>query len=148
MQTALGARPGDILYHVSERNADGTALRVRVNGKCRTWKRKYPGRWELPVKYGLKTCLTISSGDRPRDGKRDRRHEGKHRHQSVRWEGGGGYRRPEQWLIFDPTQTFHGILLDCCAALYIAADKADDLGLVADAEHFRTTAMLASRVDG
>ncbi len=31
---------------------DGTARRVKVNGKPRTWKRN-PGRVEVPIKYGL-----------------------------------------------------------------------------------------------
>jgi len=42
----------DEFHHVSEKNADGTPLRVRVNGKCKTWKTR-PNEFALPVKYGL-----------------------------------------------------------------------------------------------
>lgn len=38
--------------HKTLTNADGTRLRVRRNGKTRTWKRT-PERFEIPVKYGL-----------------------------------------------------------------------------------------------
>lgn len=47
------------LYHLTLTNADGSALRARVNGKCRTWKRD-ESRWELPVKHGLRDCGYIS----------------------------------------------------------------------------------------
>ena len=38
--------------HKFTQNADGSRLRVRRNGKTRTWKRT-PNRFEIPVKYGL-----------------------------------------------------------------------------------------------
>jgi hypothetical protein len=38
--------------HKIIQNADGTRLRVRRNGKTRTWKRD-TSRFEIPVKYGL-----------------------------------------------------------------------------------------------
>ena len=57
-QQAVDARHGDIFHHVSETNADGTPLRVRVTGKCKTWKRD-TNRFRLPVKYGLKQSLAI-----------------------------------------------------------------------------------------
>lgn len=38
--------------HVTIKNADGTALRVRANGKCKTWKTR-PNDFCLPIKYGL-----------------------------------------------------------------------------------------------
>jgi len=38
--------------HKTATNADGTRLRVRRNGKTRTWKRS-PDQFEIPVKYGL-----------------------------------------------------------------------------------------------
>lgn len=44
---------GTILYHVTNRNADGTPQRWRVNGKVKTWKRS-PERVQVPLKYGLK----------------------------------------------------------------------------------------------
>jgi hypothetical protein len=49
---------GKTLYHYSARNADKTATRVRVNGKCKVWKRD-PTRFSLPVKWGLKRCFYI-----------------------------------------------------------------------------------------
>lgn len=49
---------GRVLYHISLRNSDGSALRCRVNGKCKVWKTR-PDDFQLPVKYGLKTCFYI-----------------------------------------------------------------------------------------
>jgi len=45
-------RHGTTLYHVTNRNADGTPQRWRVNGKVKTWKRS-PDRIEIPIKHGL-----------------------------------------------------------------------------------------------
>lgn len=59
-ETAVNARPGTIFYHVRLKNADGTPLRARVNGKCKTWKRE-PERFTLPMKHGLKQCFYIDS---------------------------------------------------------------------------------------
>lgn len=50
--TAVNARHGTIFYHRTERNADGTAVRCRVMGKCKTWVRS-PQAYRLPVKYGM-----------------------------------------------------------------------------------------------
>jgi len=44
---------GDILYHVHNRNANGTPQRWRVNGKVKTWKRTLR-RIEIPVRHGLR----------------------------------------------------------------------------------------------
>jgi len=54
----------DTLYHVSNRNADGTPQRWRVNGKVKTWKRS-PHRVQVPLKHGLYSYdyLTESSLD-------------------------------------------------------------------------------------
>jgi hypothetical protein len=49
-------------YHVKLRNADGTAVRCRVNGACKTWKTR-PDDFRLPVKYGLKDCFYIEPGN-------------------------------------------------------------------------------------
>ncbi len=49
---AIDARHGKIFHHVSANNADGSPLRCRANGKCKTWKRS-PDRFRLPVKHGL-----------------------------------------------------------------------------------------------
>lgn len=46
-------------YHYKLKNADGTAIRCRANGKCKTWKTR-PEEFELPVKYGLRECFYIT----------------------------------------------------------------------------------------
>jgi hypothetical protein len=46
-------------YHVTARNADGSAIRARVNGRCKTWKTR-PTHFRLPVKYGLRHCFYIT----------------------------------------------------------------------------------------
>ena len=45
--------------HVSLKNADGSPLRVRRNGKTKTWVTR-PNDFRIPVKYGLKQCLYIT----------------------------------------------------------------------------------------
>lgn len=45
---------GDILYHVENRNADGTPQRWRVNGMLKTWKTR-PDEFRLPVKNGIRS---------------------------------------------------------------------------------------------
>ena len=52
LKQAKNLTPGTILYHVTTRNADGTAQRWKVNGKVQTWKRS-PERVRIPVKHGL-----------------------------------------------------------------------------------------------
>jgi hypothetical protein len=47
------------LHHVRARNADGTPVRSRVNGQCKTWKTR-PYAFRLPVKHGLRDCFYIS----------------------------------------------------------------------------------------
>ena len=39
-------------HHVSKKNADGTPMRVRRNGKTQTWKTR-PGEFRIPVKHGM-----------------------------------------------------------------------------------------------
>ena len=56
--TRLGYR--DELEHRVMKNADGTPVRCRVNGKCKTWKYAFPGNFRLPVKHGLRTCFYIT----------------------------------------------------------------------------------------
>lgn len=56
---ALNASYRQEFYHCTLRNADGTAVRCRVNGKCKTWQRR-PDDFRLPVKYGLKQCFYIT----------------------------------------------------------------------------------------
>jgi hypothetical protein len=57
-EQAVGFPLGKTLYHISEKNADGSPVRVRVTGKCKTWKTK-PA-WRLPVKYGLRHSFYIT----------------------------------------------------------------------------------------
>ncbi|MEG1121250.1 MAG: hypothetical protein RSE62_03505 [Citrobacter sp.] len=47
------------LYHRIAKNTDGSALRARVNGACKTWV-KNPTAFKLPMKYGLKSCFYIT----------------------------------------------------------------------------------------
>lgn len=63
-EQAISFDYGKTLYHYAMRNADKTALRVRVNGKCKTWKRD-PKRFQLPIKHGLRDCgyLTQDNAD-------------------------------------------------------------------------------------
>lgn len=49
----------DRFEHVSLKNADGSPLRVRRNGKTVAWKTR-PDQFRIPVKYGLKTYLNIT----------------------------------------------------------------------------------------
>jgi len=53
---------GATLHHKTATNADGSPMRCRVNGKLRLWKRD-PDRFQLPVKYGLKTCFYITAAN-------------------------------------------------------------------------------------
>ena len=50
---------GRTLVHAQIRNADGTPLRARVNGKCQTWASR-PNEWRLPCKHGLRQCFDIT----------------------------------------------------------------------------------------
>lgn len=43
---------GDIIYDSSAKNADGTAVRYKVNGQPKTWKRNEL-RVRVPLKHGL-----------------------------------------------------------------------------------------------
>jgi len=56
---AIKASYRDEFYHRTLRNSDGTAVRCRVNGTCKTWKTR-PDDFRLPVKYGLKECFYIT----------------------------------------------------------------------------------------
>jgi hypothetical protein len=58
-EQCVNATHGTIFYHAATKNADGTPLRARVNGKCRTWK-KLPDEFMLPMKHGLRDCFYIT----------------------------------------------------------------------------------------
>lgn len=44
--------------HRTLKNADGTPVRARRNGKTKTWKTR-PGHFKIPVKHGLKGYFYI-----------------------------------------------------------------------------------------
>jgi hypothetical protein len=50
---------GAVLFNTSKIGKDKRPVRVRVNGRCQTWK-KVPDRWSLPVKYGLHNCFYVT----------------------------------------------------------------------------------------
>lgn len=52
LQQAKGLKPGQILYHTKNTNADRTPQRWKVNGQVKTWKRT-PEKVRVPVKHGL-----------------------------------------------------------------------------------------------
>lgn len=56
---AVAAHYRQVLYHANLKNADGTPIRCRVTGACKTWKKR-PLDFRLPVKHGLKTCFYIT----------------------------------------------------------------------------------------
>lgn len=41
------------IYVIGLYNSDGTAVRYKINGKCKTWKTR-PSEFKVPIKYGLK----------------------------------------------------------------------------------------------
>lgn len=56
---AQAVRYGQTLYHLTDRNANGTPRRFRVSGKCQTWKMR-PGEFRLPVKFGWRGYTAIT----------------------------------------------------------------------------------------
>jgi len=54
-EIAIALRGRTVLHHVTKKNSDNTPMRVRVNGKCKTWVTR-PNEFRLPVKYGLYEC--------------------------------------------------------------------------------------------
>lgn len=53
---------GTVLYHITARNADRSALRARVNGLPQTWKRS-PERVRVPMKHGLYNTFQLTERD-------------------------------------------------------------------------------------
>jgi hypothetical protein len=51
-EVAVNLANGTVLYSDLKTNRDGTPVRCRVMGKCKTWKTR-PDDFRLPVKYGL-----------------------------------------------------------------------------------------------
>ena len=62
LNQAKKLRIGQTLYHLKNKNADGTAQRWRVNGKVKTWKTK-PNKVQVPVKYGMYSYDYITERD-------------------------------------------------------------------------------------
>lgn len=52
-EEAMQLKHGDVIYHVSETNADGTPLRARITGKIKVLKRQ-PEVFRIPFKHGLR----------------------------------------------------------------------------------------------
>ena len=52
LQEAKNLKPGQIVEHVKNKNADGTPQRWKVNGQVKTWK-KSPEKVKVPVKHGM-----------------------------------------------------------------------------------------------
>ena len=50
------------VYHVEARNADGSALRARVNGNICLWKAN-PGRIRIPMKHGLNATFQLTEAN-------------------------------------------------------------------------------------
>lgn len=62
IEQAKNLKPGQTVYHVTNKNADGSAQRWKVNGEPKTWKRS-PDRVEVPVKHGMYTYGKITEKD-------------------------------------------------------------------------------------
>lgn len=45
--------------HVTMKNADGTPVRARANGRCKTWVTR-PEEFSLPIKHGLRDCFYLT----------------------------------------------------------------------------------------
>ncbi len=52
LQQAKSLKCGDMLHHVSDKNADDTPQRWRVSGKPKLWKTR-PNEVKVPVKRGM-----------------------------------------------------------------------------------------------
>ena len=52
LEQAKNLKWGDELLHVEWKNADKSAMRFKVNGQVKTWKRN-PNKIRVPLKYGL-----------------------------------------------------------------------------------------------
>lgn len=59
LEQAKELQPGNIIYALSNRNADGSAQRWRVSGKTKTYK-KDPKRISIPLKHGLYQYFTLT----------------------------------------------------------------------------------------
>jgi hypothetical protein len=62
LQQAKNLKQGEILYHVKNKNADGTPQRWKLTSNPKTWKRT-PGKIRIKVKFGLYHYDTITEND-------------------------------------------------------------------------------------
>ena len=51
---------GQVIYHTSRKNADGSRLRARVNGQFREFRNG----WYIPMKYGIRGTFRIGTDNR------------------------------------------------------------------------------------
>lgn len=58
-EIAMTATYRQEFHHISYLNSDGSPMRCRVNGACKTWKTR-PAEFRLPVKHGLRQCFYIT----------------------------------------------------------------------------------------
>lgn len=61
LEQAKNLRQGQMVYHVTKKNADGTPMRARVTS-IKTWKRS-PERIEVRVKHGLYDYATFTQNE-------------------------------------------------------------------------------------
>ena len=62
LEQAKRLKPGDTLWHMDHKNADGTPQRWKVNGQPQTWKRDF-GRVRVPLKFGLYSYGQLTERD-------------------------------------------------------------------------------------
>ena len=62
LQQAKDLYVGQIIYHVTNRNSDGSSQRWKVNGQVKTWKRS-PERVKVPLKHGLYSYDYLTESD-------------------------------------------------------------------------------------
>lgn len=63
-EKAITLRHGQILHHNTLTMSNGEPLRVRVSGKCQTWRTR-PTEFRVPVKFGLyrSDAITHENGE-------------------------------------------------------------------------------------
>ena len=59
LEQAKGLKVGTTLYHIINRNSDGSAQRWKVSGKAQTWKH-CSWRVKVPIKNGLRNCSYLT----------------------------------------------------------------------------------------
>ena len=50
---AMTLKPGQIIYHILNKDSRGLPQKWRVSGKTKTWKRE-PTKIRIPIKWGLR----------------------------------------------------------------------------------------------